>query len=345
MREFCSPPERFRGQFGKYRSVMQFDDGSKVDRPEDWPRRRAEIRRYWLSAIGPWPGLIESPRARTLAEEHVENFTRRKLELQVAAKRSVVVYLLVPDGDGPFPAVLVTWYNAKDSAGLTEKARGTVDFGLQLARRGFVTLCLGSVGSADVRKYEGAGDMQPLSYMAFAAANCCNALANLPEVDAGRIGVTGHSFGGKWAMFASCLYEKFACAVWVDPGIVWNEKDPNANYWDPWYLGFDPARKQQRPPGAVGPGNPRTGAYRKLVEAGHDLHELHALMVPRPFLVSGGAQDRPEHWVALNHAVALNKFLGHENRVAMTMRNGHTPTPESNAQLAAFLEHHLKAID
>ena len=52
-------------------------------------------------------------------------------------------YLLVPDGAGPFPAVLVTWYNAEDSAGLAEKARGTVDFGLQLVRRGFVTLCIG----------------------------------------------------------------------------------------------------------------------------------------------------------------------------------------------------------
>jgi hypothetical protein len=65
-------------------------------------------------------------------------------------------------------------------------------------------------------------------------------------------------------------------------------------------------------------------------------------MAPRPFLVSGGSQDRPVHWVALNHAIALNKFLGFDTRVAMTMRNGHTPTGESNAQLYAFFEHFLK---
>jgi pimeloyl-ACP methyl ester carboxylesterase len=244
-------------------------------------------------------------------------------------------YLLVPDGAGPFPAVVVTWYTSEDSAGLTDKYRGVVDFGYQLARRGFVALCIANVGS-------GEGGIQPLSYLAYAAANCRGALAGLGEVDAKRIGVVGHSFGGKWAMLASCLHEGFACAVWVDPGIVWNEPDPNANYWEPWYLGLDKTLQQQRKPGVVTAANPRTGAYKRLVEAGRDLHELHALMAPRAFLVSGGAQDRPEHWVALNHAIAVNKLLGQDNRVAMTMRDGHKPT-ESNAQVYAFFEHFLKA--
>ena len=40
------------------------------------------------------------------------------------------------------------------------------------------------------------------------------ALAQTPNVDPKRIGVVGHSYGGKWAMFASCLYDKFAAAAW-----------------------------------------------------------------------------------------------------------------------------------
>ena len=47
-----------------------------------------------------------------------------------------------------------------------------------------------------------------------------------------------------------------------------------------------------------------------MIEDGRDLHELHALMAPRPFLVSGGSEDPPERWKALNHAVAVNKLLG-----------------------------------
>ena len=61
---------------------------------------------------------------------------------------------------------------------------------------------------------------------------------------------------------------------------------------------------------------------------GHDLNELHALMAPRPFMVSGGRVDRPERWKALNSAIALYKFLGYENRIAMTNRAQTCPKPE-----------------
>ena len=67
---------------------------------------------------------------------------------------------------------------------------------------------------------------QPLTLLAYVAANCHTALAQMPEVDSERIGIVGLSYGGKWSMFASCLYDKFACAVWSDPGIVFNEKTP-----------------------------------------------------------------------------------------------------------------------
>jgi len=349
MQKFFVPPEQYRGRLGDYRPLMKFDDGAPVKTRQDWSRRREEILRYWHGVMGPWPALLERPRVKYFGKEHVENITRHKVQVEFAPGAfASTQYLLVPDGPGPFPAVLVTWYGSGDSAGLSEKARGSLDFGYQLAKRGFVALCIGgeasAIGRENARPPETKSGIQPLSCLAYAAANCCNALAGMPEVDPRRIGVVGHSFGGKWAMFASCLYDRFACAVWVDPGIVWNENDPNANYWESWYLGYEfdrPADKQRRP-GVPQEGNPRTGAYKRLVADGRDLHELHALMAPRPFLVSGGAQDRPEHWTALNHAIALNEFLGQTGRVAMTMRDGHTPTTESNGQVYAFLERFLK---
>jgi dienelactone hydrolase len=337
MEKHFVPPEEYRDKFGDYRSVLTFDDGSAVKTPEDWSRRREEIRKYWHGVMGTWPPLVEKPRILYGSKEHVENFTRHKVEVEASPGKPVgTQYLLIPDGEGPFPAVLVTWYGSEDSAGLHEKARGTVDFGYQLAKRGFVALCVGGLGPEK--------GVQPLSSLAYSAANCCNALAALPQVDPARIGVVGHSFGGKWAMFASCLHDRFACAVWVDPGVVWNEKDANANYWEKWYLGyqFDQPADKQRKEGTVREDRPRTGAYRTLVAEGHDLHELHALMAPRPFLVSGGAQDRPVHWTALNHSIRLNELIGAKNRVAMTMRDGHTPTAESNSQVYEFFNHHLR---
>jgi hypothetical protein len=152
MTRFFSPPPEYEGRLGSHRSVMTLDDGTPVKTAADWSRRRSEVRAYWHGVMGPWPALLDRPRIEFIAAEHVENFTRHRIRLEVAADRFMAdQYLLVPDGAGPFPAVLVTWCNAADSAGLTAKQRGIVDFGRQLARCGFVTLCLGNTGGADVR--------------------------------------------------------------------------------------------------------------------------------------------------------------------------------------------------
>jgi hypothetical protein len=316
---------------------MRFDDGRQVKQPGDWPRRRAEIRANWEAIVGKWPALLEKPAVDFLAREHVENFTRHKIRLQLAADVKRDAYLLIPDGQGKFPAVICVFYTAETSANV-EPHSGTRAFGYDLARRGFVALCLGSL-DADVRK-PAITPLQPLMYLAFIAANAHTALAQLPQVDPKRIGIMGHSFGGKWAMFASCLDDRFAAAVWSDPGIVFSEADANVNYWEPWYLGYEPG--VARKPGMITATNPRTGAYQRLVAGHHDLNELHALMAPRPLLVSGGAQDPLSRWVVLNNDIALDRFLGYTNRIALTHRAGHPPTAESNEQAYRFLEHFLK---
>ena len=141
-------------------------------------------------------------------------------------------------------------------------------------------------------------------------------------------------------MFGSCLWDKYACAAWSDPGIVFDEKRESINYQEPWYLGMD--AKVTRRPGLVREDSLRTGAYKTLIESGHDLHELHALMSPRPFLVSGGEEDPPTRWVVLNHSIVVNKLLGVDHRVAMTNRDTHSPTEESNEQIYRFFEYWLK---
>ena len=214
--------------------------------------------------------------------------------------------------------MFVPYYDPETSVGLQKELR---DFAWQLAKRGFVTLAIGSPGG-DARKPDiGDATCQPLSYLAYIATNCAQALANLPEVDPQRIGVVGHSYGGKWAMFASCLSEIFACAAWSDPGVVFDENRPSINYWDPWYLGAQPG--PPRPPGLPDESHPRTWAYRVLVDQGMDLTELHALMAPRPFFVSGGSEDTPARWPALNHAIAVNRLLGYAGRV------GHVEPPQA----------------
>jgi Prolyl oligopeptidase family len=330
------PPPRFQGDLGPYKSPLIFDDGRAVRDAVAWQARRKEILASWHGFMGAWPPLIDRPRVEVMATERRENFEQRRVKVEIAPGRTTEGYLLVPDGRGPFPAVLVVFYEPETGIGRGKERR---DFAYQLARRGFVALSIG-LDPYGLDPAASEFKVQPLSYLAYVSANIYNALAIQPQVDPRRIGVMGHSYGGKWAMFAACLDERFACGVWSDPGVVFDESRPNVNYWEPWYLGREPGLARKR--GAITAESPRTGAYKRLVESCHDLHELHALMAPRPFLVSGGSEDTPDRWRALNHAVAVNKLLGYEGRVAMTNRAGHEPTAESNEQIYLFLEHVLK---
>ncbi len=333
-------PAEYAKNFGSYRSPLKFTDGSEVKTPADWQRRRAEIKKEWHALMGDWPALIESPKVEFVSKEAMDGFTQHRIKIETAPGRIVDdAWLLVPDGEGPFPAVLVVFYEADTGIGKAKKEYR--DFALQLAKRGFVTLSLGG----DPNTYYPTKEtckIQPLSFHAYESANCCNALANMKFVDPKRIGVTGHSYGGKWSMFSSCLYDRFACAVWSDPGVGWDESNTNVNYYEPWYLGFVPGAPMQRTRGVPSDKNPRTGPYKTMTETGRDLIELHALMAPRPFLVSGGSEDKVIRWKELNHAIAVNKLLGAENRVAMTNRVGHSPTAESNEQMYLFFEEMLK---
>ena len=345
-----SPPETFRDDFGKYRSPLKTTDGRVVDTAEEWSRRRDEILEEWHDMMGPWPKLLENPQIKYVASQRRDGFTQHRVHVEVyPGDMYAEGHLLVPDGEGPFPAVLVPFYDSATSVGLSERGRGTHDYGLQLALRGFVTLSIGTPGSIEstgkstrelLTEVGERHSLQPISFLAYAAANCHTVLANLPQTDAERIGIVGLSYGGKWAMFASCLYEKFACAVWSDPGVVFNEANSNVNYWEPWYLGYE--KGVRRPPGVPNDDRPRTGLYRRLHQSDRDLNDLHALICPRPVLVAGGTEDPPQNWRALNHLVAVNKVLRHENRVAMTSRKTHVPSSEALEKSLSFLEYFLK---
>ncbi len=332
-----APPQRLRGDFGQYKSLLTFLDGSPVRTGADWEKRRAEIRAEWEREIGRWPDLIPQPKLEYISTTNRESFKQHRVRVEIAPGVLQEGHLLVPSGRGPFPGVVVPYYEPESSIG-TSKVQ-LRDFAYQLTRRGFVSLSIGSPGG-DARKPDTSGiAVQPLHYLGYVAANGYNALATLPQVDAKRVAVVGHSYGGKWAMFAACFHDKFAAGVWSDPGIVFDEARPNVNYWEPWYLGADP--NEVRKPGLPSADNPRTGPYKRLVASGRDLHEVQALMAPRPFLVSGGAEDQPERWRALNRINEVYALLGATNRVAMSNRPKHDPTTESNEQIYAFLEHFL----
>lgn len=344
---YFTPPDSLHGQMGDYASLMIFQDGRSVKTKEDWQEKRKEIKARWHDAMGEWPALLEDQELRIVSSEQKDGYVKHHVRFKWTPIEETDGYLLIPEGEGKRPAVVTVFYDPEVPVGIG--GRPHRDYALQLTRRGFVTLSIGTREASATNQYGlfypsiKNAQVQPLSMLACAAANAWHVLAKRPEVDKERIGIIGHSFGGKWAMFASCLFDNFACAVWSDPGIVFDEtKGANVNYWEPWYLGYYPPpwKNIWRKTGMI---EGAKGIYPQLVRDGWDLHELHALMAPRPFLVSGGSSDPIERWKALNHTVELNRLLGYRGRVAMHNRPLHAPNEQANEIAYRFLEHFLKS--
>jgi hypothetical protein len=340
LKPFSAPPVSFNIDPNAYESPLIFKDQTHVDSADDWKERRKEIYDSWMQVMGPWPELLEDNSIEIETEEDRGDYIQQRVLLDIAPHQRTTGWLLLPKGAGPFPSALVVFYDPETSAGLKAEKPGR-DFGRQLVRQGIATLNIGTPGGNAWKPEIGEAQCQPLSFHAYVASNAWYAMANHPMLDASRIGVVGHSYGGKWAMFAAALWDRFAAVAVSDPGIVFDESRPNVNYWEPWYLGLDPKNPKSKS-GIPSINNPRTGAYRTFIEQGMDLHEIHALIAPRPFLVSGGSEDPVERWNALYHLRKINDVLGHNHKVFFTQRKGHGPTDESNDQLIAFFEHFLK---
>jgi hypothetical protein len=333
------PPAVFANQYAKLLDLLTFEDGTSVSSPEDWPRRRTEISKQWKEALGEGPVPLAKPKIQILKVEDVGSYQQQRVRIEIMPERFEEAWLLIPKHSGKRPAVVVPFYDPETSIGLGQKLNR--DFARRLTERGFVTLALGSPGG-DARKPEpNIKGWQPLAFLATVSANARNILANLQEVDPQRIGIVGHSYGGKWAMFSACLNEQFACAAWSDPGIGFDDHRGSINYWEPWYLGrvFD---GPQRKPGLPTPENPATGPYAQLRKNGHDLHELQALMAPRPFFVSGGSEDPPNRWLLLNHIVRVYRLLGAQGKVGMHNRPLHEPTQDAVELITDFFVANLK---
>src|SRR5262249_38116012 len=172
---FFTPPPEFANDLGPFKSLLRFHDGRPVLNSADWAERREEILRYWHKIMGPWPALTEKPRLETPPTTTGENFGQHRVRVEIAPGQPAEVYLLFPEGQRPFPAVLVPYYEPETSVGLSTNALR--DFAYQLTKRGFVTLSIGSPGGDARKPATGRADCQPLSFLACVAAHCCTALA------------------------------------------------------------------------------------------------------------------------------------------------------------------------
>jgi len=179
------------------------------------------------------------PRYEVIDEIECDGYIRILIHYAGSEGDTIPAYLLIPKGEGPFPAVLIHHqHNGERHLGKSEVC-GLVGnplqaFGVALAQKGFVVLAPDSICFEDRRKNT-KGTVQDqndsdqhyneMCYRILKGSSLMKKViddANIAIellkshslVDKSRIGVLGHSYGGNTAIFQAALNEDiaFACS-------------------------------------------------------------------------------------------------------------------------------------
>jgi dienelactone hydrolase len=196
---------------------------------------RQQIRQFLSFSIPEAPVAF-------VAHDMVEESGYRRIRVSYASPEGepIPAFLLLPQGDGPFAAVLIHHqHNSQRHFGKSEVC-GLVGeplqaFGPALAKQGFVVLAPDSICFEDRRSNrtgtepdESADVEQHYNEMCYRllrgdtlmrkvlhdSAQSISLLGTHPLVDAERIGILGHSYGGNTVLFHGALDERirFACS-------------------------------------------------------------------------------------------------------------------------------------
>ena len=90
---------------------LVFRDGSKVQSPQDWPRRRDELKAliqfYEYGHLPPAPGNVK---ATDIGSRELSDIgaTEKRLKLEMGPNSQLTVHLdlTIPNGAGPYPAII-----------------------------------------------------------------------------------------------------------------------------------------------------------------------------------------------------------------------------------------------
>jgi dienelactone hydrolase len=317
---------------------------------EAWEAERQGIRAELWTLLGQLPPRPKTPVVVTLSREDRGDFVVEKFQIDNEAGSMVPGYLLLPKRPlGRLPAILYChWHAGEYDLGKEElfQAKHTPEApGPAFARRGYVVLAVDASGFGE-RNGQGPDGPAEKNYTAEETASKFNLwvgrtfwgmllrddlialdyLASRPEVDTGRIGVTGMSMGATRTWWLMALDERLRAGVaiacmtryqnMIEHGAI-HEHD--IGYFVPGMLKH------------------------------FDTEAVIALIAPRPVLFQTGDSDggSPVDGIrAIEAAVRpVYGLYGRDDafRNLIYPGQGHVYTPEMWAKTLAWMDEHLGA--
>jgi dienelactone hydrolase len=302
-----------------------------------------------LTMLGAFPEPV-SVEPSVIEGQDLEAYKRRLVRYQVEPGEQAEAYVLIPRGEGPFPAIVACHQHGdeyhvgkSEPVGLYEQAANT--FALTFCRRGFAVICPDNLGfeqrRPDLRQrkenpFLNDGNYERLLFMNYFLrgstlqtkyiSDLCRAvdvLEKIPEVNPGKIGVCGHSLGGLEALWLAWYDPRIRCMAascgFAQAGILQN-MGINHNYamYLPSFLNFG------------------------------DYSDVLSLLCPKPVLLSFGKNDNLLPLPAVNDmlekALRAYQAAGRADRFrSIIFDGGHVFSPEMQEEAIAWFTHWLRA--
>lgn len=223
---------------------------SPISEFDEW---RTQARATVLDAMLTPPPSTTNYQTEVLAEEQRDGYRARKIRFNLSEYSRVDAYMLVPDGKGPFPAVVLLHDHGghyfigkekmirplgvepavlEDADTWAKQCYGGQYVGDNLAAHGYVVISIDAIFWGERGRKEGvdgsklsmiAGHFQMLgrcwsAFINYEDVYTTDFLSTLPEVDASRIGCMGFSMGAYRTWMLAVLSNKIkvgAAVCWM----------------------------------------------------------------------------------------------------------------------------------
>lgn len=316
-------------------AIIKFGTHQLPDNPEDWVKYRTNLRKTIIQKTGLVVNHSLPLDIKESGSIQMKGYRIKNIAFQTRPGVYATANLYIPDGKGPFPAVITMpghWRKAKFDP------EGPQQLGHSLALDGYVCLSIDPWGSGERTTVHGAFDYHGTSLGA-SLLNVGESLAgfqisdnirgvdllsSLPYVDPKNIGATGASGGGNQTMWLAAMDERVKAAVPV----------VSVGTFESYVM--------------------RSNCICELLPDGLTFTEeagIIALVAPRAIMMCNHKQDSAPAFLpfemqrTVKNALPVFKMLGVEKNITyQVFDKTHGYWPENREAMLGWFDLHLKGI-